>query len=100
MIGWRGTMAQLTEAIIRAAIEGFEAQKKAIDAQISELRAMQNGAPAAGGEAVTAKPARRKFSAAARQRMREAQKFRWAKIKGQVGAAPVKAPPKAVAKQK
>jgi hypothetical protein len=39
-------MAQLTEAIIRAAIEGFEAQKKAIDTQISELRAMLNGAPA------------------------------------------------------
>jgi hypothetical protein len=33
-------MAQLTQEIIDAAIEGFEAQKKRIDAQIAELRSL------------------------------------------------------------
>ena len=33
-------MAKLTNTIIEAAIAGFEAQKKSIDAQIAELRGM------------------------------------------------------------
>jgi hypothetical protein len=36
-------MAQLTQEIIDAAIEGFEAQKKRIDAQIAELRSLGSG---------------------------------------------------------
>ena len=40
-------MAQLTQGIIDAAIEGFESQKRRIDEQIAELRALSNGnAPA------------------------------------------------------
>jgi hypothetical protein len=74
--------AKLTNIIIRAAIDGFEAQKKNIDAQIAELRAMLTGAPDTE-ESVPAKGTRRKFSAAARRRMREAQQLRWAKIKGE-----------------
>jgi hypothetical protein len=35
--------AKLTNTIIEAAIAGFEAQKKSIDAQIAELRAMLTG---------------------------------------------------------
>jgi hypothetical protein len=93
----KGTMAKLTNTIIEAAIAGFEAQKKSIDAQIAELRGMLTGAPVAADEA-PARGTRRKFSAAARKRMREAQKARWAKIRGE-SAAPAKAPAKA-AKQK
>ena len=75
---------KLTQEIINAAIVGFEQQKLRIDAQIAELRAMLSGSPAES--AATPKPAtgqRRKFSAAARRRMKEAQQKRWAKIRGE-----------------
>ena len=39
--------AKLTPEIITAAIEGFEAQKTRIDAQIAELRAVLTGGSAA-----------------------------------------------------
>ena len=74
---------KLTNEIIIAAITGFESQKTKIDAQIAELRAMLSGGPtetAATPEAPTGK--RKKFSAAARKRMKEAQQRRWAKIRG------------------
>ena len=87
-------MAKLTNAIIQAAIDGFEAQKQRIDVQIAELRAMLPGA-AKSNEKAPAKRTRRKFTAAARKRMREAQKARWAKIKGEA-AAPAAKPAKAV----
>jgi len=85
-------MAKLTNTIIEAAIAGFEAQKKSIDAQIAELRAMLTGAPEATEEA-PAKGTRRKFSSAVRKRMGEAQRARWAKIRGD--AAPEKTAAKA-----
>ena len=75
---------KLTPEIITAAILGFEEQKRHIDSKIAELRAMLPGGPAetaATPDAPTRK--RRKFSAAARRRMREAQQRRWASIKGQ-----------------
>jgi|ERR1700733_6936506 hypothetical protein len=84
-------MAKLTNAIIEAAIDGFEAQKQRIDNQIAELRAMLTGAPKATEEA-PAKETRRKFSAAARKRMREAQQARWAKIKGTASVPTAKVP--------
>jgi hypothetical protein len=76
----------LTPEIINAAIVGFEQQKLRIDRQIAELRSMLDGGstkptPAAMPEAPTLK--RRKFSAAARRRMKEAQQKRWAKIRGE-----------------
>ena len=84
--------AKLTKPIIEAAITGFESQKKDIDAHIAELRAMLTGAPEASTAAVPAKQGRRKWSAAARKRMREIQLARWAKVKGQSKAAPAKVP--------
>ena len=69
---------KLTNEIITAAIEGFESQKTRIDQQISALKAMLSGGPAetaARPEPATRK--RRKFSAAARRRMKEAQQRRW-----------------------
>ena len=73
---------KLTNEIIAAAVEGYEAQKIRIDGKIAELRAMlPGGSPEAA--AVTEAPARkRKISAAARRRMAIAQKKRWAAIKG------------------
>src|SRR5260370_31644018 len=89
---------KLTENIILAAIEGFESQKQKLDAEIAALRAMLSGGstePAATPEAPTLK--RRKFSAAARQRMKTAQQLRWAKIRGEAEppAPTVPEPPKA-----
>src|ERR1017187_4844297 len=75
---------KLSNEIITAAIEGFEAQKTRIDAQIAELQAVLTGAstaPAAKPESPTRK--RKKFSAASRRKMAMAQEARWAKIKGE-----------------
>src|SRR3954454_14019045 len=67
-------MPTITKEIIDAAILGFEEQKRRLDEQIAELRAMQSGAPA-----IPAAPkARRKMSAATRKAMAEGQRRRWA----------------------
>jgi len=83
-------MAQpkLTNEIVAAAIEGFEAQKRRIDAQIAELRALgtdPEGEPSSG---VPRKKTRRKISAAGRAAIAEAQRKRWAAKK----AAPPSTP--------
>ena len=86
---------KLDNDILAAAIEGFEAQKKRIDAQIAEIRQQLTGG---GAEpAATAEPGRkrRKVSAAGRKRMAEAQQKRWAQAKKQSVAAPEAAKPKA-----
>ena len=75
---------KLTAEIITAAILGFEQQKRQIDTKIVELRAMLDGGaatPAATPEASQRRP--KKFSAAARLRMKEAQHRRWTKIRGE-----------------
>lgn len=95
----KGTIAiptgKLTKPIIEAAIAGFEAQKQGIDVQIAELRAMLTGAPGPSADEAPAKGTRRKFSAASRKRMKEAQRLRWAKIKGDVSPTPAKTTAKA-----
>jgi hypothetical protein len=74
-------MAQLTNEIIDAAIEGFEAQKRRIDDQIAALRSMKSGvAPRSNG--------RRQMSAAGREAIAEAQRRRWAEKRGE--AVPAK----------
>ena len=73
---------KLTPEIITAAVEGFEQQKFRIDAQIAELRQMLTGTPtdpAATPEVPRGK--RRKMSAAARKRIGDAQRKRWAESK-------------------
>ena len=80
---------KLTNEIITAAIVGFEAQKRQIDVQIAELRGMLDGnrpQPAATSESAPRK--RKRFSAAARKRMKEAQQRRWAKVRGGSEPAP------------
>jgi hypothetical protein len=86
---------KLTPEIIAAAIEGFESQKSRLDQQIAELGAMLPGGTAetaATPEAPGRK--RRKFSASAIRRMREAQQRRWAKVRGESGlSAPAASEP-------
>jgi hypothetical protein len=75
---------KLTPEIINAAIGGFEQQKTHIDAQIAELRSLLTGGP--GEPAATPEPTkgkRRKMSAAARKRIGDAQRKRWAASKGE-----------------
>ena len=81
---------KLTHEIINVAIEGFESQKTRIDQQIAELRAMLDGGSKSTAAATPEDPLRkgRKFSAAARRRMKEAQQRRWAKIRGESKPAP------------
>jgi hypothetical protein len=85
---------KLTSEIITAAIAGFEAQKAQIEVQIAELRALLTGD---SGEADSAPAAprrgRRKMSAAARKRIGDAQRKRWAESKKQ-SVPPAKALPK------
>ena len=84
--------AKLTKTIIEAAIAGFEAQKRDIDSQIADLRGLLAGEPQAQAEPAKTK---RKWSSAARKRMREIQLARWSKIKGQSKTASAKAPARA-----
>ena len=72
-------MEQLTQGIIDAAIEGFENQKRRIDEQIAELRALSSGYAPAVAEA----PKKRGMSVAGRKAIWEAQRKRWAAAKGQ-----------------
>jgi len=74
---------KLSPEVLLAAIEGFESQKKRINAQIAELHQVRNG----GRTEAVIKPdlpmrKRRKFSAATRRRMKEAQQRRWAAVRG------------------
>jgi hypothetical protein len=86
---------KLTHEIITAAIEGFEAQKTRIDAQIAELRAVLTGGstePAATPEPPKRK--RRKMSAAGRKAIVEAQRKRWAGSKKAAEPSAPEAAPK------
>jgi hypothetical protein len=71
-----------TAEILTAAIEGFEAQKRRIDDQIAELRAMLPGGRPEPAPTEAPKGKRRKMSAAARKRISDAQRKRWAESKG------------------
>ena len=75
---------KLSDEIVRAAIDGFTARKTHLSQRIAELRAMLSGGSAQSAAVTEPAPRkRRKFSAAVRRRMREAQRLRWAKIRGE-----------------
>ena len=76
---------KFTTEILAAAIEGFQAQKRRLDAQIAELRQLMAGS--SPEPAATPEPARkrRKMSASARQRIADAQRKRWAVVKKESG---------------
>jgi hypothetical protein len=76
-------MPTLTNEIISAAIFGFEEQRRRLDAQIAELRAMLSDT--SNGATPGADPRGRKkrgMSAAGRKAIAEAQRKRWAASKG------------------
>ncbi len=87
---------RLTNEILQAAIDGFEAQKQRIDAQIAALRQSMSGAPEEPAAAATTPTGckRRKMSAAGRKRIAEAQRKRWAGIKKDSDGPAAKAPAK------
>lgn len=75
--------------ILAAAIEGFEAQKTRLDARIAEIRQKLGGVARSEEPAATAPEngrKRRKMSAAARKRIADAQKKRWAAVKKESGS--------------
>ena len=75
---------KLNTEILNAAIEGFQAQKTRIDTRIAEIRQMLNDGRTELAAATHESPKRkRKLSAAARKRIGEAQRKRWAVSKRQ-----------------
>jgi hypothetical protein len=71
---------KFTKSMVAAAILGFEEQKRQIDVEIAELRAMDSATEAAPSSSATAptKRPKRKMSAATRKAMALAQQKRWA----------------------
>jgi len=78
---------KLSDDLISAAIEGFEAQKRRLDEQIQELRAMLPHNGASTGVTTRGPRKRRSMSAEARRRIAEAQRKRWAALRNQSGGA-------------
>jgi hypothetical protein len=72
---------KLTDEILTAALEGYEAQKTRIDAHIAEIRSMLGGTGTGSSSSSEGAKPKRKVSASARRRMARAQKLRWKKIK-------------------
>src|ERR1035441_5615593 len=73
---------KLTAEILNAAILGFEEQKRRIDTKIAELRQMLSGGPTAtAATPEVPKGKRRRMSAAARKRIGDTQRKRWAESK-------------------
>ncbi len=86
--------SKLTAEVIAAAIDGYEIQKARIDTRIAELKAMLSDGPAAPVTLEPKKRKRRKMSAAGRRRIAEAQRKRWATLRGE-SEPPAPAAPKA-----
>jgi hypothetical protein len=85
-------MSRLTNEIINAAIIGFEEQKRGIDIQIADLRAMLTSGSHESTPASSAKGGKKRMSAAGRKAIAEAQRKRWAESRGEAdGTAPRKA---------
>ena len=98
---------RLSADLLHAALAGLEAQSRKIDEQIAQVRAMLGTGPKRRGRPPKSESAspevqpagrKRRFSAATRAKMREAQQRRWAAVKGTSTEAPAKAPAKAAAK--
>ena len=79
---------KMSEEFINAAIDGFKARRSRLEIRVAELRALLNGGPAQPAKPAEPAPRkRRKFSAATLRRMREAQRRRWGKIRGESNRA-------------
>jgi hypothetical protein len=82
----------LSRDILLAALAGFQLDKQRIDAQIAEVQALLGGSSKPEPSVSDGTPRTR--SVAVRKRMAEAQRARWAKIKGE-SEPPSPEPPKA-----
>ena len=87
----------VSSELLQSALMGLEMQRQRIEEQIAQVRALLGkrgpGRPPSTNSQMDAAPTaaaprkRSKFSAEARARMAEAQRRRWAKKKGDQGAA-------------
>src|SRR5258708_1093261 len=97
----------LSSDVLNAALEGLEAQKKTLEQHIQQVRSMlglgtgRRGRPPKSAASPSATPPstatgakRRKRSPEVRARMAEAQRKRWAAIKGTPAKTPKAAPKK------
>jgi hypothetical protein len=75
----------LTPEILVAALEALEAKRRQIDSNIAEVKRMLAGKPAANALPGAA-PKAHNISPAARKRMADAQKKRWAKFRKEAEA--------------
>jgi hypothetical protein len=79
--------ARLNHELIAAAIDGFEEQKRRINAQIAELRRMLSGGSSGdGADSSGSITKRRRMSAASRARIAAAQRKRWAAKRARASA--------------
>ncbi len=70
--------AILTPELLAAALEGLQAQRQQIESQIAEVRRMLGSRVAAVPDGSATTPRKRTMSAAAKRRIAEAQRKRWA----------------------
>jgi hypothetical protein len=85
----KGRTVQNAE-LLKAALEGLQAQKTRIDEQISQVQAMlgkRRGRPPAAAPAAEKPVRKRRLSAAARKHIAAAQKRRWAEYRKRTAAA-------------
>ena len=85
-----------TPELLHAAIEGFEAQRRRIDAQLAVIRQMVKGGRTESVAMSGPAKQKRKLSAAARKRIADAQKKRWAAYRKQSQPAAAAATPEAL----
>jgi len=84
----------IDRTVLEAAILGLEHQKSELDAKVAEIRSRLRGlggAPAAAAPPKAAKGRKRVLSAAARKRIAEATKKRWAEYRAKKAAGAKKA---------
>lgn len=81
---------RLSPEILTAALTGLEIEKRRLEESIAEVRAMLGGRRSADGGAAEVKHHR---SAAARRKMAQAQKARWARERGKAAKPAAKKAP-------
>lgn len=72
---------KLDPSLLEAALEGLEQQRRELDNKIATVRGMLGVRTAKAGPAAAPAKRKRKLSRAARKRISEAQKRRWALAK-------------------
>lgn len=81
---------QIDPAVLQAALEGLEHRRAEVDQNIAAVKKMlRSGGPRAAAPAKPPAKPRRKMSGAARKRIAEAQRRRWAEFRAK--SAPKKA---------